>query len=383
MKPLNQSESALLLMGAIGVDDPESTAMWLEAGSRGLAELDSSPLAKASQWNAWRVAAALLDQGHDWRARDGAGLDALEGAALSGAEQVLSLLCARLDQAHDGQERLARAICKALQRPSLGTLSIALDHFDVGSASGAWLGEIMAKAVESGEVGSVKMLLDRGWSADMEVERSDPCPLLHGAGAVGYRSQGFWGSGQRRLDALGWAVLLGKWDGARLLIERGANAKSAYSSGASVLMLAAQMQSAKTVEALLARGADANARDAQGDSPLHWASCYSVSIGNTGCTRALLDAGADASVCGSMGMAPLDLFMERWSADADLALLACRVDPRPEMKKWGHRLKDLTPAAIQALKQGARGWEARDEGKSIGMGLGNGLATVKAGAKRL
>lgn len=383
MKPVNQAESALLLMGAIGVDDPESTAMWLEAGSRGLAELDSSPLAKASQWNAWRVAGALLNQGHDWRARDGSGLDSLEVAALSGAEQVLALLCERIDAAPDGQERLASALCKALQRPSLGALSIALDHFDVESASGVLLGEIMAKAVESGEVGSVKMLLDHGWPADMKVERADPCPLLDANATVGYRSQGFWGNGQRRLDVLGWAVLLGKWDAARVLIDRGAQAKSVYASGASVMMLAAQMQSAKTVEALIAHGADPNVKDEQGDSALHWASSYAVSIGNAGCTRALLEAGADASARGSMGKDPLELFMERWSADADLALLASRADPRPAMSRWSRRLKDLSPATMQALRQGARGWEARDEARDIDMGLANGFSPAKESPKRI
>lgn len=99
------------------------------------------------------------------------------------------------------------------------------------------------------------------------------------------------------------------------LLERGADWCGRGPGETSALHLAAALGEAPLVEFLLARGADANARDARGRMPLHHAlkasGARAVAV-----VRALVGAGADPERATESGETPLGLALSR--ADRDL-----------------------------------------------------------------
>lgn len=96
---------------------------------------------------------------------------------------------------------------------------------------------------------------------------------------------------------------------ARTLIERGANVNAAASNAQRVAPLhaAAAVRDAESVQLLLARGADPNARQQSDYTPLHSA----ASNGDLTVARLLLDAGADPAATSSDGKTPADIARER------------------------------------------------------------------------
>ncbi len=88
------------------------------------------------------------------------------------------------------------------------------------------------------------------------------------------------------------------------------------------LVSAARADDAATLAALLERGADANARDADGATALAWAAIR----GSAAAAELLLEAGADPDLANALGIVPLALAIENGATDVARILLQ-RADP--------------------------------------------------------
>ncbi len=104
---------------------------------------------------------------------------------------------------------------------------------------------------------------------------------------------------------LGLAIFFRQGELARLLIERGADVNAAAENAQRVTPLhaAAAVQDRATIELLLARGADANAKQQLDYTPLHGA----ASRGDIEIATLLLAHGADRNAKGTDGATPADI----------------------------------------------------------------------------
>ena len=99
------------------------------------------------------------------------------------------------------------------------------------------------------------------------------------------------------------------------LVERGGDTFGRLAGDTTAVHLAAALGAAPLLEALLARGGDANARDARGRMPLHFA-LKANGARATDAARVLVRHGADPEAASASGETPLGLALAR--ADRDL-----------------------------------------------------------------
>ncbi len=125
-------------------------------------------------------------------------------------------------------------------------------------------------------------------------------------------------------------------------------------TGVTALMLAAlfQKDNARTVEALLAAGAELTAQDREGYSALS----YAVLGGSAAAVRCLIEAGADVDARSASGTTVLDL--AQWSGETEIARLLLEAgargsDPeapeaarRAERERWTARIEALEDDAV-------------------------------------
>jgi ankyrin repeat protein len=95
-------------------------------------------------------------------------------------------------------------------------------------------------------------------------------------------------------------------DVAAYLQEHGDEVNRAGGEGFTPLHLAAQQQHAAVAVILIAAGADLNARNRFGNTPL-WGALYNVHDGDGEVVRVLLDAGADPDAENNYGASPRSL----------------------------------------------------------------------------
>ena len=108
------------------------------------------------------------------------------------------------------------------------------------------------------------------------------------------------------LSLLMWAVLEGNESMVKLLVENGASLNfKERKLGYTALHFAAQQQLPEIVDTLVAAGADIEAKDNYGNSPLFRATFYSNESGET--IRALLHRGANPNSANDRGVTPLSL----------------------------------------------------------------------------
>jgi ankyrin repeat protein len=108
----------------------------------------------------------------------------------------------------------------------------------------------------------------------------------------------------------------------KALLAAGADPNATDDSGATPLMYAAAVGSSETTAALLEAGANVNTAAADGTTPLMWAS------GDAAKSRLLLDAGADINAEAKDGTTPLVAAAQRGAADVARLLLERKADPR-------------------------------------------------------
>jgi ankyrin repeat protein/mono/diheme cytochrome c family protein len=193
----------------------------------------------------------------------------------------------------------------------------------------AGIGPVLSGAA-SGDVGTVRFLLDAGAQAD-DFPRWNPPSAA--AGAAGMRT------------ALMWAAYHNNVRMIRLLLQRGANPNQSTYFG-NPLSHACWSDSFEAAELLIAHGANVNARDAVADfTPLHWAAGTESSRPHL--VKLLLANSADPNAAGgepvgAFGLVPQTprLIAEKRGRTAIVAALVAagaKGQPRAEKPATPHR----------------------------------------------
>jgi ankyrin repeat protein len=194
------------------------------------------------------------------------------------------------------------------------------------SASGRTALQVAAAAAGGSEV--VKMLLDKGARVDVR-DNIEPIPILFTGGGkstplaeagrtgdlASIRMLAAAGAdinarSAQKVSALSEAALYGRRDVVKWLLDHGANASDPVTVlQVPVLSLAAIRGDAMIVRMLLAKGADVNAKDATGSTPLFWA--LRSDYDSHEVVDVLLKAGADPNAKDLAGESALDLARRR------------------------------------------------------------------------
>jgi len=124
------------------------------------------------------------------------------------------------------------------------------------------------------------------------------------------------------------AALIGDVEEVKKLLEKGANPNARDKYGRTPLHWTAARGRLSAVEFLLEKGADPNAREQKGCTPLHWAA-YN---GRLSVVKLLLEKGADLHAKDKYGRTPLHFAAEKGRLDVFILLLKRGADPNARDK---------------------------------------------------
>ena len=266
-----------------------------------------------------RLVAALLAAGVDPEARDARGNTALLTACALGHEDAVRALVARGAQpgvrAADGQTALGLALSSGRRE-----ISRWLEWPRWPLPRRALRGADLPQAAQEGDLDAVRRLLDLG--LPLHATDGQGCTALLRACGGGHLAvvQLLLGRGaDAALAARSGATCLSaalsmKHDAVvQALLAGGADPNQSLPGGITPLMVAAALGQPKGLQALLAHGADARAADGEGGTALHAAAQFGFSardrVRAVAIWDALLASGADADAGNSAGQTPLLLLL--------------------------------------------------------------------------
>jgi ankyrin repeat protein/mono/diheme cytochrome c family protein len=289
----------------------------------------NTPLILASLYASPECVALLLEKGADPNAANKAGVTPLIRAATS-HEKARSLVEAgakvRVRTADLGNTPL---ILAARRAGNSRTVKLLLERgANANERNNAGVSPIISGAA-SGDLVTVRFLLDAGAKADDFPRSDDPRAA---ALAAGFRTP------------LMWAAYRNDERMVRLLLDHGADPNQSTYFG-DPLSQACWNDGFEAAALLIDRGANVNARDAVGFTPLHWAAGDESRRPHL--VRLLLGSGADPNAVGgetvgALGLAPQTprLIAERRGRTAIVDVLVAagaRDQPRPEPVATPHR----------------------------------------------
>jgi ankyrin repeat protein len=129
---------------------------------------------------------------------------------------------------------------------------------------------------------------------------------------------------------LHWAAGTGKYEMMRILLEHGANVNARDKDGATPLHRASQNLHITAMKILVEEyKADINARDANGFTPLHWAA---VMPDAQETVKYLINAGADVTARGTDGLTPEQSAAAGWHRDTVAILQEAMKNRGPDFR---------------------------------------------------
>jgi ankyrin repeat protein len=316
--------NAVRALQAARLEDEASECIALELLGRGAdafaRSADRTPPLQLAIRRDWpRLVQALLATGVDPEARDARGNTALLTACMLGHEDAVRVLVAHGAQpgtrAADGQTALGlalssgrREISRWLEWPRWALPRRALRPTDLPAAA------------QEGDLEAVRRLLDLG--LPLHATDAQGCTALLRASGGGHLAlvqllleRGADPALAARSGATCLSAALSmKQDAVVLaLLAAGAAPDQALPGGITPLMVAAALGQPKGVQALLGHGADVRAADAEGGTALHAAAQYGFASRDRARAAAtwesLLSAGADVDAVNASGQTPLLLLL--------------------------------------------------------------------------
>jgi ankyrin repeat protein len=329
-QPGGRGGLARFLAAAPGVQAASGELLALELLARGAdafggADDGAPPLLLAIRRDWPRLVSALLAHGVDPEARDVRGVTPLLLACTLGQEDAVRQLVAHGAQpgtrAADGQTALGLALASGRREIArwLDWPRFPLPRRPLRAAD-------LPAAAQQGDADAVLRLLDLGLPLDA-VDAQGCTALLRASGGghlpivQALLERGADPAHAARSGATSLSAALSMRHDAvvQALLERGAAPDQALPGGITPLMVAAALGHAKGVQLLLAHGADARARDEEAGTALHALARFGFGARERGAALALWDAllagGADADAADASGQTPL------------LLLLGARVEP--------------------------------------------------------